>query len=86
MNNIRALRSLLFSSVLMASAVQAQDASWPDRTVLPVDPPAFPGKAGPTVADSVPAYPRHVAAPAGAPNILLVMTDDEQYEIGRAHV
>jgi arylsulfatase len=45
-------------------------------TVLPRPPEPFAGKIAPTIADSKPAWPKPVTAPAGAPNILLVLTDD----------
>ena len=49
----------------------------PDRTRLPISPPAFPGRIGETYRDSDRPQPvPPVAAPAGAPNILLVLTDD----------
>lgn len=46
------------------------------ETVLPQPAPPFAGKIGETYADSVPAFPKPVTAPAGAPNVLLIMTDD----------
>lgn len=44
--------------------------------VLPIPAKPFAGKIGKDVASSEPAYPETVKAPAGAPNILLVLTDD----------
>jgi sulfatase-like protein len=44
--------------------------------VLPKPEPPFKGKIGRTVKDSVPDFPKEVEAPKGAPNILLMMTDD----------
>ncbi len=46
------------------------------QTILPPAPPPFAGKIGQTYADSTPAFPKPVTAPAGAPNILLILTDD----------
>ncbi|HKT78021.1 MAG TPA: arylsulfatase [Sphingobium sp.] len=46
------------------------------QTSLPLPAESFTGKIGETYADSVPAFPRPVTAPAGAPNILLILTDD----------
>jgi len=43
---------------------------------LPKPDPAFTGKIGETYKDSTPSYPLPVAAPKGAPNVLLVMLDD----------
>src|SRR5262249_48776398 len=43
---------------------------------LPKLKPPFQGKIGRTVRDSTPDFPKGVEAPAGAPNVLLIMTDD----------
>ena len=47
-----------------------------DRTVLPFPALPFKGKSERTAADSTPDFPKGIAAPPGAPNILLIMTDD----------
>lgn len=47
-----------------------------DEFVLPKPPAPFTGTIGRTYADSTPAFPAPVRAPAGAPNVLLVLTDD----------
>jgi arylsulfatase len=44
--------------------------------VLPRPEPPFRGKIGRTVKDSTPDFPKGVQAPKGAPNILLILTDD----------
>lgn len=50
---------------------------WPDRSKLPIEPYQKVGKIDRTVKGSDPIeWPKEVAAPEGAPNILLVMTDD----------
>ena len=46
------------------------------QSVLPPAAQPFAGKIGETYADSVPAFPKPVTAPAGAPNVLLFLTDD----------
>src|SRR5262245_53826782 len=46
------------------------------EVVLPKPEPPFQGKIGRTVKDSTPDFPKSVEAPAGAPNVLLIMTDD----------
>jgi Sulfatase len=46
------------------------------RLVLPVPDPQFKGKIGRTTAESESAFPMPVTAPTGAPNVLLIMTDD----------
>ncbi|MGF2880955.1 arylsulfatase [Acinetobacter johnsonii] len=48
-----------------------------DRTVLPITPYQKVGKVGASMQDSDPvAWPIEVSAPKGAPNVLLIMTDD----------
>src|SRR5262249_50734502 len=44
--------------------------------VLPQPEPAFQGTIGRTLRDSKSDFPKGVEAPAGAPNVLLVLTDD----------
>jgi hypothetical protein len=52
-------------------------ANWPDRTRLPIAPYQKVGKIDTTVAGSDPIeWPKGVTAPDGAPNVLLIMTDD----------
>ena len=46
------------------------------QEVLPKPQPPFKGKIGRTVKDSTPDFPKGVEAPKGAPNILLIITDD----------
>lgn len=47
-----------------------------DRSVLPIPPKAYNGTLAPSESDSTAQYPSPVRAPEGAPNILLVITDD----------
>src|SRR5262249_15625015 len=44
--------------------------------VLPVPQPQFRGVIGRKASDSTPDFPKGVSAPTGAPNVLLIMTDD----------
>jgi arylsulfatase A-like enzyme len=44
--------------------------------VLPVPDAPFRGVIGPTAKESKPDFPKQVTAPPGAPNVLLIMTDD----------
>src|ERR1700709_2191650 len=46
------------------------------QEVLPRPEPAFKGKIGRTVKESKPDFPQMTEAPKGAPNVLLIMTDD----------
>jgi arylsulfatase len=67
--------SLVAASAL-ASTVRpgAADAATPDALPQPDAP--FKGTIGRTVKDSKPDFPKGVEAPAGAPNVLLILTDD----------
>ena len=75
-------RHMLGSASLLAavSAVgstalpRAADAATPD--ILPAPEPPFQGKIGRTVKDSTPDFPKGIEAPPGAPNILMILTDD----------
>jgi arylsulfatase len=53
-----------------------QEAKPQPQVVLPKPPEVFTGQVGRTAAQSTPAWPKPVVAPAGAPNVLLIMTDD----------
>jgi Sulfatase len=48
----------------------------PSPAVLPQPEPPFQGRIGRTLKESTPDFPREVQAPKGAPNVLLIMTDD----------
>jgi len=56
-------------AVALAGTARAQE-------VLPRPEAPFKGKIGRTTKDSKPDFPKEVQAPKGAPNILLIMTDD----------
>lgn len=47
-----------------------------DRSVLPIPPAAFTGEIKRTAKESTPDFPKAVEAPEGAPNVLLILTDD----------
>jgi hypothetical protein len=57
-------------------AVAAVSADAPKRDVLPIPDSPFKGKIGLRPADSVKDFPYEATAPAGAPNVLLILTDD----------
>ena len=52
-----------------------------DGRYLPPPPPPFGGKIGLSAPDSTPYWPPRVVPPAGAPNVLLIMTDDAGYGV-----
>ena len=68
-------RNMLLASVssavtsLFAATARAQD-------VLPRPEPPFKGHIGRTVEESTKDFPQEVKAPKGAPNVLLILTDD----------
>src|SRR5437773_10660609 len=66
-NFIAALVTALCAAIALPA--KAQD-------VLPRPPQTFKGKIGRTVKDSTPDFPKAITAPKGAPNVLLIMTDD----------
>lgn len=71
----RALPLILSAGALAAGAC----AQTLDRTVLPIQPPPFTGKVAPSISQSIPAVRPPVQAPAGAPNVLVVLIDDAGY-------
>jgi arylsulfatase A-like enzyme len=72
-------KAAALSAALLVGAFQFAAAQGLDRTVLPIAPPQFHGIIGTTYADSTPEAPFAVHAPAGAPNVLLVLLDDQGY-------
>lgn len=63
----------------VGASQKASGTAMPVRTQLPTAEPAFGGTIALDARDSAPAYPPAVRAPKGAPNILLIMTDDEAF-------
>ncbi|NNL95369.1 MAG: arylsulfatase [Xanthomonadales bacterium] len=57
-------------------AFQSQQAAPGGANALPRVPPGFDGRIGKTYSDSQPHYPAAIKAPADAPNVLLILTDD----------
>ena len=52
-----------------------------DGKYIPNPPPPFGGKINLSAADSKPGWPPTVVPPKGAPNVLLIMTDDQGYGV-----
>jgi len=79
----------LFAALLTAATAMAQDAApgSPAATTtisgeqLPPPPQKFGGKIERIAKDSTPYWPARVVPPKGAPNILLIMTDDAGYGV-----
>jgi Sulfatase len=64
-------RLMCFSTVLLVLVSGALG-----QEVLPQPEPPFKGTIGRTAKDSTPDFPKGVEAPQGAPNVLLILTDD----------
>ena len=62
--------------LLPASSAFAQTTTEPDRTKLPMPRPPFEGTIGTTYKDSKSAWPKLPSAPAGAPNVVIILLDD----------
>src|SRR5215469_3370612 len=79
-NNYEGLRRrtlLLGTTALVAASGLTPTVSPPQgQDVLPKPETPFKGKVGRLVKDSTPDFPKGVEAPEGAPNILLILTDD----------
>src|SRR5438309_9495339 len=94
---MKSARQILLSGMLAAAVMAVAPSAWtqqingtpgsPDATVtidgkqIPPPPMKFGGVIKESVKDSTPYWPPRVVPPKGAPNILLVMTDDQGYGI-----
>ena len=67
------LTTVLAMGFLISGAFAAETFN---RTSLPIPQPAFKGKVGLKPSDSVKDFPAEVRAPEGAPNVLIILTDD----------
>lgn len=65
--------ALIFFSTVIFSAMATISAA---EEILPRPEQQFEGKIGRTAKDSTPDFPKGVTAPNGAPNVLLILTDD----------
>ena len=73
MKRVGSLRLAILSTSLVALSALGASAQ---KEELPKPEPPFKGKIGRTTKDSKPDFPKSVKAPEGAPNILLILTDD----------
>ena len=69
MSNLASLTCFSTLFLFLATTALSQE-------VLPQPEQPFKGKIGRTAKDSIPDFPKGVEAPAGAPNVLLILTDD----------
>jgi len=70
------IAALLAVTYPAPAAAQNAPSGPPTVSVLPYPDPQFRGTIGRTTADSKSDFPQPVSAPKGAPNVLLIMTDD----------
>src|SRR5438874_13443115 len=94
---MRPIKHILIGGMLAAAVMAAAPSAWaqqingtpgsPDATVtidgkqIPPPPMPFGGVIKESVKDSTPYWPPRVVPPKGAPNILLIMTDDQGYGV-----
>jgi arylsulfatase A-like enzyme len=94
---MKSARQILLGGMLAAAVMAVAPSAWtqqingtpgsPDATVtidgkqIPPPPMPFGGVIKESVKDSTPYWPPRVVPPKGAPNILLIMTDDQGYAI-----
>src|SRR5438093_4567938 len=94
---MKSARQILIGGLLAAAVMAVANSAWtqqingtpgsPDATVtidgkqIPPPPMPFGGVIKESVKDSKPYWPPRVVPPKGAPNILLIMTDDQGYGV-----
>ena len=76
-------RRLMASAAALAMGI-AGTGHAQDRTVLPIPTAPFDGRIAENVLDSTPGTMRPVGAPAGAPNVLIFMSDDVGFAMSSA--
>ena len=72
--NLRHSLSLTLLASVLACSANAKD--WPDRTQLPQPLSPFEGEIGETYKESTQHWQEPIAAPEGAPNVVVIMLDD----------
>ncbi|MDB6179532.1 arylsulfatase [Paracoccus sp. Z330] len=72
-------RLSLFTAFCMAGPLAAQQTEWPDRSTLPISLAPFEGEIGATYQESEPDWQEPVAAPDGAPNVVVILLDDVSF-------
>ncbi len=71
-----AMVASLATLAAMLTMLPASAQEWPNRTTLPIPLPPFEGKIGKTYEDSEAAWQSPIAAPEGAPNVIVILLDD----------
>jgi arylsulfatase len=75
MKRITTILKTLAVAVAALAFVMTAPSAWAQE-VLPDPPQPFKGKIGRTAKESTPDFPKAITAPKGAPNVLLILTDD----------
>lgn len=73
------ISTFLFGNPQQASAQTQKSSKEFDRTVLPILPHEFAGKVDTNAVQSIPDFPIEISAPKGAPNVIIILTDDVGY-------
>jgi len=73
---VAAITLLVPTMQTAAAEPPAQETAWPNRTHLPTLLAPFEGKIGKSYKESTPAWQNPVAAPEGAPNVVVILPDD----------
>ena len=68
------INRITFAAIVFSSGASA--AEWPDRTTLPIPLAPFEGKIEKTYQESESDWQEPVAAPEGAPNVIVILLDD----------
>ncbi len=76
LRNRQAFALLLSMALILPIAAWAQAPTWPDRSALPIPLSPFDGKVGKTYKESTEKWQTPVAAPKGAPNVIVILLDD----------
>src|SRR5437016_1201435 len=74
-------RSVATAQVVTGTLGQADATTTINGKQIPPPPPKFGGVIKETAKDSTPWWPPRVVPPKGAPNVLLIMTDDQGYGV-----
>src|SRR5580700_6555991 len=72
-------RGPIAAALICVVAKTAESEAPLDRTTLPIPPAPYTNQIGTSYRDSMPQIHAPLAAPAGAPNILLILLDDAGY-------
>lgn len=73
------ITTFLFYNPQQTSAQAQKSSKEFDRTVLPILPHEFAGKVDTNAVQSIPDFPIEISAPKGAPNVIIILTDDVGY-------